>query len=584
MELAITEQRLSQKAQLVILAVAVLQGVTLYWFQQSIENNWWPDNSGPVVTVLGLWLSVLPTTFVLSFRTSVATKSYWTSLFIMLLVLSAMGIYFGRAHDLDAMREGGVAAMLAATVLWFIVLFWFKAALYEQRVWPTYASMFGYSWHNFLCVALASFFTLIAFGVLMLWGALFDVININFFSALFQRSWFLFPALVLAFAYALILFRTEINAVGAVQRILRALFSILLPVLGVVAALFLVFLPLTGATLIWVNGYGSDTILLFVGIVLFLFNAVFQDADQAPYGDRLTRLVRFIPIVLTVLLTLAVYGIALRIEQYGLTVERIWAVIVLGLMFAYSLAYSLHALLSSASWKVHFASINRVMACVVGAVCLLVVTPLVSLDKLSIASQLKRLETGRVSLEQFDYAYLARLGGHGIASLKELAGSKLMVNQARALASLETAIDTNGSIYAVRSNKSSEHLDAVIENIIVYPPYAEINVDKIVQNNALDNLEQCEREFPCVLVMVDINGDAVTDTILLTPNHQETYQASRIVEYSPGQYHNVGYVNFEVNPKTLIDAIQRGDVDTPASQWKNLKIGDYVIKLGEPLQ
>ena len=584
MELAINEQRLSQKSQFIILAVALAQGIALYWYQHSIELSWWPDQSGPRVTVLGLWLSILPTSFALSYRSSIATKWYWLSLVGMMVVLLAMGVYFGEAYDLKAMREGGFAAVLAAVVLWFIVLFWFKAALHEQKLWPSYPSLFGYSWHNFLCIALASLFALIFFGVLILWGKLFEVINIDFFTDLFLRSWFLFPSLVMAFAYALILFRTQINAVGVMQRILRTLFSILFLVIGLVGVLFVAFLPITGVELIWMKGYGSDTILLFVGIALFLYNAVFQDVSEQPYGDLLTRVARFIPVVLLILVALAMYGIALRVQQHGLSVQRIWAVILVAIMAAFTLAYSLQILLRNEDWKQKFTATNRVMACVIGLLLFLTVSPHSSLSKMAVASQLKRLHSGQVSPELFDYAFIARLGESGIQVLEELASEDLLANNPDATASLNHAIESKGSRYSASPPKTAEQRAKIMQNLVVYPPDTEVDLDQLLLSLSVNDFEWCQKNRVCVLLLLDVTGDDIEDKILLVPSYRNTYQASRIVEYAPGQYHNVGYVHFDTDKDALLHAIKRGEVNTKPSPWKNIQIGDQTIKLGEPSQ
>ncbi len=582
MELAISEQRLSSKAQWIILAVAAAQGIGLYWLQLSVEDQWWPANSGASIAIAALWLVFIPSAFALSFRLTLATRPYWLALSAMLVVLVPIGFYFGLAHDQDAFREGGGAAVIAGMVFWFIVLFWFKAALHERTVWPSYASMFGFSWHVFLCITLASLFSLITFGVLMLWGALFEVINIGFFSELFARPWIMWPAMMLAFSYALILFRTQINAVGAVQRILRALFSILLPVLGLVATLFVLFLPVTGVELIWTKGYGSSTILLFIAIVLFLFNAVFQDAQQPPYGALATRIVRAIPLALLVLAGLAIYGVGLRVQQYGLTVDRLWALVLVVLLSAYTGACALSSLQRSPAWEKGFGLINRALAVTVAVVCLLLITPMNSLDKVSIASQLKRLEAGQVAVADFDFAYLARLGEPGKRALEGLASSAAVANDPLALARIDEAIETNGSVYRRHDRKTEAERQSLAESFVLYPSESSFNLDVLLDKLVGTNLDFCSRTLPCVIISLDLDGNDEEEQVLLTPNAKGGYHASRIVEYAPGFYDNVGYINVEIEAKDLLDAIRRGDIATPPSPWKNLQIGEQVIGVGEP--
>ena len=582
MELEIREDSLSKPSQLLILGVAAIQGIALYFFYTSLAEDWWPIENEPLTAIIGLWLFLLPITLILTYRRSLADKAYWTILLVLGLLIVPIGYYFGQSHVEDSMKEAGFGSVAAFAVAYFIGLFWIKARLHEAVWFPSYASMFAFSWHNFLSITLAQLFSLLVVGLLFLWGSLFKVININFFADLFSEHWFLIPATTVSFAYAVILFRTQINAVGAVQRILRALFTILLPIVGIVAALFVAFLPVTGTDLIWQKGYGSGTILWFVFVSLFLFNAVFQDATELVYSPRVNRIVRFIPLVLLVLMALCTYGVGVRVHEYGLTVERIWAIILTLFAGGFVLFYSALAVFGRNSWESLFGRANSVMALVVSGVCLLVITSVLSLDRLSIASQVKRLNTGQVEPEKFDYAYLMRLGLHGEKALEQLAMSDLVAENDIALQRLNRAVETKGYDYANDFFGDEKITTAINEHLLVYPPDLKVDKEGLVVQLNLSEIEQCTQAQPCVLIELNINEDPEKERIFLTPSYQGRYQATRVQEYAPGLYNRVGYLNIDLDAQALIESLKAGEVSAQPSSWQNIQIGDQLIRIGEP--
>jgi hypothetical protein len=458
-------------------------------------------------------------------------------------------------------------------LLAFIALLFLKSSLQEGRCLPSYESLFGFSWHNFLCFILAWLFTFLFWLVLTLWGALFNIVDIDFFQDTFEEEWFLYPVLSLAFAYGVIIFRTKINAVGAMQRILRALISILLPLLLIISVMFVAVLPFTGVNLIWEKGYGSDTILGFVGLSLFFFNAVYQDAKEAPYRLFLNRFVQFSVMVLIVLIALSAYGMSLRVAQYGLTVERILAIVLICIMLSYVLLYTVIIVFKRTTWSLFFGQANTLMAILVSAIIVLMFTPVLDMSRISVDSQLSRLDQGKVPLEKFDFYFLARNGDVGERALRALQERDDVKASLAISKRIELALKTKGRAYL-----SGEMDQAVVKKMIKTYPLEATYDDSIWEFIALNsyNANECMRDG-CALLQVDLNGDSNDEYILFSKRNSNTslrfFMKNKEGEYQP-QYTNL---SLKMTYEELVEKLEAGSFSLVRPQWQDLKIGDEVI-------
>ncbi|MCP3704969.1 MAG: DUF4153 domain-containing protein, partial [Alteromonas sp.] len=155
-----------------------------------------------------------------------------------------------------------------------------------------YPKLFSYSWRNLLTFGVALVFTLVTWGVLMLWAGLFKVINVDFFYELFTEEWFYYPILSMALAFGIILIRSLTFIVDTIKRLQQALLKYLLVLLVFISLLFLIALPFTGLAPIWENGPGSYLLLWMQACILFALNSVYQnDAEERPYGLLLHRFI-----------------------------------------------------------------------------------------------------------------------------------------------------------------------------------------------------------------------------------------------------------------------------------------------------
>ena len=585
MELSIRENPLSKSSTLFLLILAFIQGVSGFFLHYAINNFSLFKNYPQVTVILIFVVAYVPLFIYVTYRRSIVSKKYCLGIALFSLIIIWIAWYIGSESDttvrmLSFYRNNffSFGHFFAINCFCFIALFFFKGSLHEGQFPPTYQSQFGFSWHNYLSLKLSFVFVGILFGILQLWGELFKAVNIGFFHYLFKQEWFLYPVLSVAFAYALIMFRTQINAVGAMQRILRVLFKVLLPLLLGIVTMFISVLPFTGASVIWENNFGGSATLLGVLILtLFHFNAVYQDGTASPYQDKMSKIIRYATLMTLVFAVLSLYGISARVQQYGLTPTRIWGLILACLSTVYLLAHSVISLMDKEKWSDYFGKINAYFAIVIMGVCLLLFTPLLNLNKLSADSQYQRFITKKVSLENMNFYNLARLGKHGLASLELIKLDESIVGDKKQIAKIDQAIKNRNRYYAIDKDFMSN--DDIGDTVLVYPQGAKVN--EKYWSKARLRQGDCTSTEPCFLILKDINSDEKDEYVLI-------HKKYKIYQLSIHQLTKKGTLSFvlqkqfpieQLSIEKLQQALATSGLKTKNPRWKNLLIDDVEIPI-----
>ena len=408
-------------------AIALLQGILLLAVYQAFEYQIWPYGDLPASYAIVAVLIIVPVMALLSIRPDNwlrATKL----LAISAIALALMGLYVGSQELPKELTNNrnlyGLAFVFSITV--FIAAF--KATMYVQE-WDgkqqlSYPALFSRSWRNMLSVVLAWIFVAVLRLILWLWSLLFEAIGIGFFRQLFDSVWFSIPVLVFAFGVAITVFRELESIIDGTARLLQALMKFLLPLLAVISLSFLITLPFTGFDALLEIEFTSGTaLILWLQALLFFFaNGVYQQApEKRIYPDLLHRMIYLSIMLMPIYSIIAAYGLWQRIDEYGLTTERCWAVLVWLLLALFSVGYSTGVISRRDQWIESLGKVNVSMGLVVLASMILVNSPLLDFRKFSVASQLERLDNEEVSLDDFDYHTVGRkLGRPGYERLKEL--------------------------------------------------------------------------------------------------------------------------------------------------------------------
>lgn len=391
-----------------MVVVALAQGLVLLLLWRALTHETWPSQT-PALN-LPLWTLAVtgPTLFLLTVEAGNLKRA---ALFVTAFsaVLGLLAVYVGwQASPIDAFPTGSLTAVFVLTML----VACFKGAMYLQqfvaREGISYPALFARSWRNFLVFGLSWALTLGVALLLALWGALFAVIGIDFFQELFREDWFLFPVLTVAFGLGVFIFRRLTRVIDGVTSLLEGLMRLLLPLTAAVVAIFLAALPFTGLAPLWETGNGTALLMALNAITLFTVNAVYQTDRHPPYPLFVHRPLYVCVALLPIVSALSVYGLSLRVVQYGWTVERCWALTLALLFAAFSIGYTWSIVRGRDRWPAGLGRVNVAMGWVVLGVMLLVNTPLLDFRKVSLASQFARVEAGEIALRDFDFRYAQR--------------------------------------------------------------------------------------------------------------------------------------------------------------------------------
>ena len=381
------------------------------------------------------------------------------------------------------------------------------AADLERRWIAAYPTYFDTAWKAGVQLALSIGFTLAFWLLLVLGGALFRVIGLTFLGDLMRQDWFAIPVTTLIFAVAAHLTDVRDGLIRGVRSVALMLLSWLLLLMTVLAAGFLAALPFTGLEGLWSTRSATALVLAAAAALIILINTAYQDgrADNRP-PVILRATARLAAVLLTPLVLLAFWGLALRIGQHGLTPERIIALACALIGAAYAGGYGFAALPSfwrkDAGWMMPLERTNVLTAVLEIAIILALFSPVADPARLSVADQVARLERREVTPDRFDYRFLQWQSGEaGRAALRRLTRSEDSQIAARARA-------------AQRDDRHVARAEAApappVESlrIRVRPAGTALPASFRAQFERLPSLRRCNQGCEARMVDLDRDGDA----------------------------------------------------------------------------
>lgn len=287
-----------------------------------------------------------------------------------------------------------------------------------------YVETHNRAWTN-VCLWFAAWaFVGITFALAWLLATLFNLIGIDVLEDMLKKNWFAMMLAGTAFGGAVGLLRDRERIVALIRRVVMMILAVLVPVLAAGLVLFLLALPFTGLDALWETTKSTTPILLSCIIgALILANAVIGDR---PEDEAKLRVMRWSAMALGVTIlplgVIAAISTGLRIGQYGLTPERLWAVTFTAIACAYGLAYLVSVARGrTQGWTVFVRPANMRLGIGLCALAFLLSTPLISFGSISTRNQLARLDSGRVSADAFDFAALRfDFGPAGMKALRAL--------------------------------------------------------------------------------------------------------------------------------------------------------------------
>ncbi|MFP3363645.1 DUF4153 domain-containing protein [Pseudoalteromonas sp. SIMBA_148] len=566
----------SQLPKSFIIILAVLQAIALTLLYSSIENNVWPATSPT-------WLVSLITfsmSFPLLMLMTVNKNNIKTSLLLILpfsLLLSLLGAYVGFQQEPQEYVSNNT---LMSVFIFTSLIAGFKGLMYIQQFGSSenvsYSRLFKLSWRNFIIFGECWLFVLIFWGILNLGAALFDILDIEFFSELLRNEWFWIPTLTLAFAFASVIFRKLLNIEDNIAFLLQTLIKFLLPVLSVISLGFLATLPFTGLNKLWETGSGSLLVMWLQVLTLFFVNTVYKDDSSVrPYHMLLHRLVFISVALLPVYSVISAYGIYLRVEQHGLTVDRCWGILIWFLLACFSFSYLVGIITKRDNWLEPLSKINIVMGWVVLVSMLAVNSPLLNFQSLSTNSQIARLDEDKVTIEKFDYYYFEHsLGRQGYLAM-QLLKQKIETSHPEQYAIIDRMYVNNEFALTL------EHtVDDFIERSVFWPSQALIPqglIEAVFSEQHFYDRNSL-KEHTYYFIGMDLNKDDELDFIVIDESNENI--SAYFWLFDMGKWRS-RYMNVE-NPEEiryLKSMIDNNELSLVEPEYSNLKIGDVVFKV-----
>ena len=582
----------------IILVAAVIQGWALYGLHRAIAQHGWPATEPRWLLALYAVVVFVPVSVEL-LAEHARSRALWRLLALLAVGWFGFGWHHGAAvSDLltDRFASSGDCFPLAfeLIVLWLLLLPFLQTRLATGHWRVDYRALFTYAWRNKITLAEAALFTGLFWLLLLLWQSLFHMLKIDFFRELFREPLFAYPVTSIVFGCALYLIGSIDRLVSAVLEQVLSVFKWLALVAGTLLALFtLALLPrLPGLVFTGQKAIGAAWLLWLVAVMVLLLNAAYRDGTgERPYPRWIALALRIV-VPLTVIVSLtSIYALGVRTQHYGLTVERVWALIVAGAALVYSCGYAAAAL-GRGTWLAGIARVNVAVAVALIVVIAAALTPILSPYRLAANSQyaLALAEPAAPDTEgprgETPFHYLRfDAGRYGRERLRELA---LVQDTPNAPRVRELAAAALAQQNAWQAEPSRIDLERLVKAMPVYP--AGRALDAPLATTLVTELRKPENGFifgtaarrVFAGLYVDLDGDGVDEFVLLS----DGAVGGLLFEPHEGQWRLAGHIRTRwvagAWPGVLAD-LDKGNIATRSPSWKDLWVGSRQFTV-EPRQ
>lgn len=567
-----TSGKTTRTTAFVRLAIGLAQGIALFLLQKADEGKSWPATQpllyAPLLLCV-LTVPLIPLAALSAMRRGALLA--WSAVAVALVaILAVHAAWVGAGPDRLGAGPLSPPLFIAVAALLFIAHHLVQPAEAAGRPVAPYADYFDLVGTNVVRLFLSLAFTGAFWLLLFLAGALFKLIGVESIQKLIGETAFAFPATGLMFAAAvhMAVQLTEARAglVRGVRTVGLVLLAWLLPLMVTIAGGFLATLPFTGLAPLWSTKAAASLLLSAAAALIILINAAYQDGLEPP-NPILRWAARAASLLLIPIVVLTAYALWLRIHQYGLTPDRVMATTYLIVAVGFTLGYTLAATRSGA-WMKPLERTNLVMAAVSVLLLIALFTPIADPARLSVASQVKRLESGKVAAEKFDYQFLRFDGGrYGRLALERLKASRdpEIARRARDISGLNA-----------RRAPSLDKPD--LGGVSVYPTGAKLPDTFVKQDwNGNPRSDCIVPGSACKALILDVDGDGAAEVLLGVGDILDVFR------WDGGRWKRIARTGSNCGTGDLEAALKAGQVGMSEPQpRRDLLVGDRVLSL-EPI-
>ncbi len=570
------------------LTIGLLQGLVLYLLYRAGNSDAWPATNAVIFPSLLLAFSLVPV-LAISGLSHLTLKSLLKWIVVATIICLGLGYYDGWRNigvpSLFFSRGSSTTFYPSPFVVWFGIAGFFiahalvLAAAHDHKKIASYSSYFETAWTLLIQIAFSLVFVGVLWLVLWLGVNLFKLINLLFLDRLVQQSWFVIPVTAFAFACAVHLTDVRPAIVRGIRYLLLVLLSWLLPIALLLIGGFLCSLPFTGLTLLWSTKHATAILLSACAALIIFINAAFQNgqiANEVPSFLRVCARAACLLLIPTV--AIAVYALSLRVGDHGWTTDRIIAACCLFVATSYALGYSFAAC-QTKSWLSNIAPVNIFAAFSILVIVLALFFPILDPARVSVASQLAALESGKISADKFDYRYLRfqgkRFGNDALRQLEVSNTSKdsnLIRERAKETLALTDRYSTNQIVLTS---------DEIIANITVWPKQNQLPISFTTtqwgHSRSNWQVPDClwQRHAKCDAFLIDFNGEGKNQVLVIESAASSGYRSRAIV------FEQAADTKWEPTARfpdligkcpNFIDELKAGNYSLEPSKKKDLKV------------
>ena len=526
-------------------ALQALVGLGPLLVYQSADSGWPLRRRVLIVAALGLWLLL---------------EAYW------------QGITGGDTATKPRYDARGLLGLL----LWPPVALALTLGWDGPRRRFDYRRLFEFAWRNALLLALAALLTGLFWATLWAGAWLLDSIGIKAVRELIAKGGFAWPASAATFGLCFAQGLARTSAIASLRRVWLGLNAWFYPLALAFGMAWVVALPFTGLDALFGTRHAAFMLLWFAVLGVKFCNAAWQDGSEAPAYPAWLR-TALLWAQLCLLPVVAVAGLALqaRIDQHGLSADRIWALYVALVTTLYAVGYGLSVLprFRARGWMASVGATNTVVAMLALAGAFLLLSPVLDARRLAVQHQLARLDAGIVQPEQFDFHALVHdhglVGHEAVERLEQRKGSE---RELRIAGLARTAL--NSPAYARDRIAAPIPADA-IARLRLWPRDVALDADFVARLNApmADWRDaQCLRHAPrCLLWRVDLDGDGQAEILMLDTG---TEHVLGVYRREDAQWRHVGTYPLPASGDfdTLAGRIEAGEVKLQRARLPDLVI------------
>lgn len=564
------------------LLVGLLQGLLLYGLYRAASAHTWPATA-PLLFLALVLAGLTGPVLLVSSMGHLPRRAAILWVVTASAIAAALGVYDGWRQAVEAPNTPAPAAPLVLAVIagFFIAQSLVLTGYAERRRIASYQGYFEIAWKLGVQLGFSFLFVGATWLVLHLGAALFSLVKLPLFREVIATTWFAIPVTVFAFTAAMHLTDVRPAIVRGIRSLLLMLMGWILPMAALILTGFLVSLPFTGLAPLWATRSASALMLSGVALLVVLINAAWQYGVALPDAPAPIRVsARLACVLLLPTALLAAYALMLRVTEYGWTHDRIVAGACMVIAWCYALGYLRAAVMGPQ--LAHIAGVNIGTSFVVIAVLVALFSPLANPQRLSVASQMARLDAGKVTAERFDYTYLrfegGRYGRDALAELGRRTGKDAATIRARVAQAL--AIKHRWDDVPVETLRYA----AGAANVKVWPAGSTLPADFTSQNIQRPSLGRTlpacliEAAAECDAILLDLVGDGRREIVLI--GRSQSGGADVMGRDADGKWTLVGILPFGVAGCSGVrDALAAGTVRAVAPAGKAIDIAGKAVQV-----